>query len=117
MQLIIISKIYQPDLLQKIKTSKNPMLCIGSYLEGFVYSKSNLAILMIRAEEKCNEILNFINEQMTVSRNERTIIICNDMDDVKIVTEYLKYSSISFSSCHEKSTPDEIGKSNILFIF
>lgn len=87
------------------------MLCIGSYLEGFVYSKSNLSIVMISAEGKCNEILNFLHEEnMSRYRNEKTIIICNDMEDVKVVTEFLKSSSVSFSACHEKSTLEEIGK-------
>lgn len=110
MQLIITSKIYQPDLLQKMELCNNPMLCIGSYLEAFVYNKSNLSIMMIKAEGKCCEILKFLHEEnMSRYRNEKTIIICNDMQDVKIVTEFLKSSSVSFVACHEKSSAEEIG--------
>lgn len=115
MQLIITSKIYHTELLRKIESGINPMLCIGSYLEAFVYSKSNLNIMMIRAEDKCSEILKFIHEEnMSRYRIEKTVIICNDMEDVKVVTEFLKSSSVLFAACHEKSTPEEIGK---FFVF
>lgn len=72
---------------------------------------------MISAEGKCNEILNFLHDSnLSRYRLEKTVIVCNDMEDVKVVTEFLKSSSVSFSACHEKSTPEEIGKS-IFFTF
>lgn len=73
---------------------------------------------MISVEGKCNEILNFLHDSnLSRYRLEKTVIVCNDMEDVKVVTEFLKSSSVSFSACHEKSTPEEIGKSIFFLLF
>lgn len=40
-----------------LKISKNPQLCIGSYIEAAVYARSKISIKLVKNETKDYEIL------------------------------------------------------------
>lgn len=92
---------------------QNPMLCIGSFIEAAVYARADLEVKLLRATQKNEHIIATLLDRSYV--DQRTLIVCNNADEVQSLVFRLKQSSITLTHCDETSTDDEIGLLYILF--
>lgn len=102
-QLIVTSRDWDGLMMKFIQKSNQPLLLMGDFLEAAVYGHATLSVKLRSNNEKNKTVLKFLEEVAKSAKNfdNRTLVICNDDDDVQNVHKFLLecgYSCLSFFS-------------------
>lgn len=101
-QLIITSKDWDGAFKHLMAVATNPLLVMGDFVEAAVYGQTSISIKLCSKHSKDDEIIAFI-QKLTISSSagSRTLIVCNDDDEVKHLAKVLwqnGFCTITYSS-------------------
>uniref|UniRef100_A0A182QK13 RNA helicase n=1 Tax=Anopheles farauti TaxID=69004 RepID=A0A182QK13_9DIPT len=101
LQMIVTSSYWMPTMGKFFQRYQNMLICIGAFLEAAVYAKAEFHLRLARGDErKQMELIRYIKAHDY--RTERTIVFCNDNDDLGPIVEALKNNSINHFVCNER---------------
>lgn len=108
-QIIVTSRDWDSSMVKLIRKSTQPLLLIGDFLEAAVYGNAKISIKLQSSEKKNETVFKFINKMTTSAHclNNRTLIICNDDEDVENVVEFLKECGYPCLAYYSRSTEIE----------
>uniref|UniRef100_A0A1A9VMX4 RNA helicase n=1 Tax=Glossina austeni TaxID=7395 RepID=A0A1A9VMX4_GLOAU len=90
-QVVVTSRSWNDWFIKLLRLSNQPLLLMGDFLEAAVYGKAKLSILLRAKLEKNKAIRCFLKKHNeTLRASIRTVIICNDNDEVEGVMQYLE---------------------------
>ncbi|XP_024940708.1 putative ATP-dependent RNA helicase TDRD12 isoform X2 [Cephus cinctus] len=102
LQIVTVSRHWTSILRKFVMTSMDdPYTCIGSFMEAAVYAGIKPTLCMIKLQNKTLKVLQYIGDQPIV---RRTMIICNDTDEVIKLDEFLQKHSLTTLLAHGNMT-------------
>ncbi|KAF5288060.1 hypothetical protein FQR65_LT12110 [Abscondita terminalis] len=69
-----------------------PVVCISSYLEAALYGRVDLQLHFVETKVKMSTLSNFLKGKSDVCR---TVVICNTIDEINEVKEFLLFGGIN----------------------
>ena len=108
-QLIVTSRDWDSLMVKLIRKSNQPLLLIGDFLEAAVYGHAKISI-KLQSSEKKNEVIHKFIKKMELSGqclNNRTLIICNDDEDVRAIIKFLQECGYPCLGYYNRSTEIE----------
>ncbi|KAM7346644.1 uncharacterized protein ACRADG_006487 isoform 2-T2 [Cochliomyia hominivorax] len=108
-QIIVTSCDWDATMAYIIRISNQPLLLIGDFLEAAVYGHATLSIKFKLSSEKNNAILKFLTKSSVSNHgvNSRTLIMCNDDEDVQELMKFLHDSGYHCLGFYNRSTEIE----------
>ncbi|KAI9587374.1 uncharacterized protein LOC119631807 [Glossina fuscipes] len=107
-QVVVTSRSWNDWFIKLLRLSNQPLLLMGDFLEAAVYGKAKLSIILRAKLEKNKAIRSFLkNHNDTLHACIRTVIICNENDEVEGVMQYLGKYGYNGICYHNHSTEQE----------
>uniref|UniRef100_A0A1A9VZT0 RNA helicase n=1 Tax=Glossina brevipalpis TaxID=37001 RepID=A0A1A9VZT0_9MUSC len=107
-QLVVTSNIWNNLFEKLLRLSNEPLMLIGDCLEAAVYGRAELSIILPSKLEKNEAMYRFIGKHNeTFHKGDRTVILCNNEDDIEEVMQYLEKHSYNGLKYCSYCTPKE----------
>ncbi|KAG7312708.1 hypothetical protein JYU34_001078 [Plutella xylostella] len=104
-QFILASRIWCEFMELLAKKAAKPVICIGSFQECVLYSKTNMSVSFVKKENKLEYALEFVK---SIDTSKRTVIVCRFDEEVQAVADMLRKHKYNLFSADSTMTVEDL---------